>query len=235
MSYVKDYQYTNTTVSEAVVSRAYRDMYGWMACGLALSAITAFFCIDKNIVIAMMQSNVMWLLAIASFVMVFVLNAAIQRISFTTATLCFAGYSIIMGAWIAPVLYIYTAASVFQVFASTAAAFGAMALYGHFTKRDLSSFGRIFMMGLIGIIIASVINIFVANSVMDFVVSILGVVLFCGLTMYDVQQFKQMLNQSYLYDNQTVQKIALLGALKLYLDFLNLFLYLLRLLGDRRD
>lgn len=237
MGYVKDYSYNttnNTESADAVVARAYRDMFGWMACGLCLSALTAFVITDLNLVPLLVTSKLMWVLMFASLGLVLLLSGAIHKLSFVTATLCFAAYSIIMGAWITPVVACYTYASVFQVFSATAASFITMAVYGHLTKRDLSSVGKICFMALIGIIVASIINIFVASYWTDFVISIVGVLLFCGLTMYDVQRFKRLIYLSCINDQESVRKIALLGALELYLDFVNLFLYLLRLLGNRR-
>lgn len=245
--YQKDYQtgaYTQsgskTYSIEQTTSALYRHMFGWMTAGLGLTGLTSYAVVDRllnseSFASTFLSSGAMFGMGIASFVLVMIISAGINRLSFTTATLLFALYSVLMGAWIAPVFLIYTATSVTQVFFITAGTFAAMALYGHFTKSDLSSVGKIAMMGLIGIIIASLVNIFFKSPMMNYIISYAGVAIFCGLTMWDVQKFKQyILGYGEIADNQ-VRKIALLGALTLYMDFLNLFLYLLRILGSRRD
>ncbi len=149
------------------------------------------------------------------------------------AHLLFCLYAVIMGAWMTPVLLVYTAASVTKVFLITAGTFGGMAVYGHVSNKDLSTVGRICGIALWGVILASLVNLFMGSSTMDYVISYLAVAIFCGLTMYDVQKFKNLLIGSDS-SNDSVRKIALLGALTLYLDFLNLFLHLLRILGRRK-
>jgi len=239
MAYSKDYSYASQAEKMAVTTaQAYRDMFGWMACGLGLTALSAFFVMDRIIhssawAEAMLSSSAMWILMIASFVMVFAINGAIHRLSFSTATLLFAGYSVLMGAWISPLLLVYTGASVAKVFFITAGTFAGMAAYGHFTKSDLSSVGKICIMALWGIIIASVVNIFMKSAMFDYVLSYVAVAVFCGLTMYDVQKFKAYIEMN-AGNGESLRKIALIGALELYLDFLNIFIRLLHILGDRR-
>lgn len=243
-NYQKDYNYAGgageLSFEERYVIPAYRNMYGWMAAALGVSALSAFVTIDllgksQAFFDFFFSSVTMWVFMIGTFGLVFFLNHAIQRLSFGVATAFFALYSALMGMWIAPVLTIYTAESVTQVFLITAGTFASMAAYGHFTKRDLSRVGQIAFMALIGIIIAAIVNIFMKSSMMSFVISCIGVVVFCALTMYDVQKFKQIIYQNATSMNgDQVQRIALLGALSLYLDFINLFLKLLRLLGNRR-
>jgi len=236
MSYTKDYSYSTTAAEtlEVTTSKAYRDMFGWMACGLGISALTAYFIFNSSLIYTMYSTGMMWGLMIASLVMVFVLSGMIHKMSFGVATLCFAAYSVIMGAWTAPVLLVYTMSSVVSVFAITAGTFAIMALIGHVVKKDLSTMGRVLTMALIGIIIASVVNIFMGNAMLDYIISYAAVLIFCGLTAYDVQKFKQLIEYS-AGNGEAVRKIALLGALSLYLDFLNLFLHLLSILGGRRD
>lgn len=240
MGYIKDYATTGTQV-QSVDSTAsvFKNMFGWMACGLGLSALSALVVIDRlthSEVFAeiFLSQATMWGMIIATFGLVLVLNGMIHRLSFMTATLLFALYSALMGAWIAPVLLIYTEASVVKVFLITAGTFAATAFYGFVTRKDLSKVGQIGIMALIGVIIASVVNIFLHSSMMEYIISYITVAIFTGLTMYDVQRFKNLI---YSYGDQAddnIRKIALLGALELYLDFLNLFLALLRILGGRK-
>lgn len=239
-NYVKNYSTSYETSSvEGTIASVYKNMFGWMAAALGLSALSAYVVIDRiyaseAFANAFFSSSAMWIMAIASFAMVFILSGALHKLSMTSASLLFALYSVLMGAWIAPMLLIYTAESVTQVFLITAGTFGGMAVYGHITSRDLSKMGSILMMALIGVIIASLVNIFMHSSGMSLIISYISVVIFCGLTMYDVQKFKNIIYNYGQADDQ-IRKIALLGALNLYMDFLNLFLYLLRILGSRRD
>jgi FtsH-binding integral membrane protein len=164
--------------------------------------------------------------------LVFFLSFRIAHMSLATAQTVFWGYAGLMGISLAPILLMYTGASVAQVFFVTAATFGAMSLWGYTTKRDLTGFGSFLFMGLIGILIASVVNIFLGSGMVSLVISIIGVLVFTGLTAYDTQQIKESYYVS--DDGQLAGKKAVMGALRLYLDFINLFLMLLRLMGDRR-
>ena len=174
-----------------------------------------------------------WGLIIAELGLVFYVSARIQRLSLSTATLLFILYSIINGATLAFIFALYSTSIIVQTFVVTAGTFGAMAVYGYFTKKDLTSWGRLLLMALIGLIIAGVVNIFLHNSTMDLIISGIGVLVFVGLTAYDSQKIKQMLLMQE-DRGETAQKVALMGALSLYLDFINLFLYLLRLFGRDR-
>ena len=176
----------------------------------------------------------LWILLIAEIGLVIFLSARIHRISFTTATLLFIAYSILNGVTMAFIFLIYTMTSIATTFFVTAGTFGVMALYGYVTKKDLSRIGNICIMALIGLIIATVVNIFLKNTMMDLIISGIGILLFVGLTAYDSQKIKQLLTADDIEVNETTQKIALLGSITLYLDFINLFLYLLRFLGDRK-
>ena len=162
------------------------------------------------------------------------LTAAINKLSLTTATLMFVLYSVLNGATMSFIFLAYTSSSITNVFFITAGTFAAMALFGYFTKTDLTSMGKILVMALIGIIIASVVNIFTKSTGLAMILNYLGVLVFVGLTAYDSQKIKQMLMQA-PDAGESAQKVALLGALSLYLDFINLFLYLLRIFGSRRD
>ncbi len=240
MSYVKDYNYGASPVDfEATTSSVYRSMFGWMAGGLGLTALTSFVIMDRLVqsdVFAeiFLSKGMMWFLILASFGMVIGLSSMIHRLSFMTASVLFALYSVVMGAWITPVLLMYTGASVFQVFLITAGTFAGMAVYGYFTKADLSKVGKIAIMALWGVIIASLVNFFMHSSAMSYIISCISVAIFCGLTMYDVQRFKAFIEGYGETADDNVRKIALIGALSLYMDFLNLFLSLLRIMGNRR-
>jgi FtsH-binding integral membrane protein len=164
--------------------------------------------------------------------LVFFLSWRIQQMSFAAAQTTFWVYAGLMGIGLTPILMLYTGASVAQVFFITAATFGAMSLWGYTTKRDLSGFGSFLFMGLIGLIIASLVNMFMQSSMMQWVISVVGVLIFTGLTAYDTQSIKETY---YVGDDGSMAgKKAVMGALRLYLDFINLFLMLLRLMGDRR-
>ena len=243
MAYVKDYSTSGSssqthTLAETTAS-VYRNMYLWMTAGLGLTALTAYTVMDRAMhsdeFAAMLFSMPMMIgLMVVSLIMVIALSTRIERMSFVVATTIFALYSVVMGVWMSPVLFAYTSSSVFKVFLITAGTFGGMAVYGHVTKHDLSSIGRIAIMALWGVILASVVNFFMKSEMMDYVVSYIAIAIFCGLTMYDVQRFKQIILGYGDAADDNVRKIALLGALSLYLDFLNLFLHLLRLMGSRK-
>ena len=173
-----------------------------------------------------------WGLVIAEFALVIGISAAINRLSLTTATLMFILYSVINGAMLSSIFLIYTMSSIASVFFITAGTFGVMALIGYTTKKDLTSMGKILFMALIGIIIATIVNIFLKSSGLQMIVSYLGVLIFVGLTAYDSQKIKNMLQMA-PDASEASQRLALLGALTLYLDFVNLFIYLLRIFGRR--
>lgn len=213
-----------------------RKVYLWMTLALVITAITAYGVATSPAAIQFILGNriVFFGLIIAEFALVLAVGGMINRLSITTATLLFTLYSVVNGATLSIVLLAYTQESVTQVFFITAGTFAAMSAVGYLTKRDLSSVGRILFMALIGLIIATVVNIFWKNSGFMAILNYLGVLIFVGLTAYDTQKIKNMLLTA--EDGGEVgQKMALLGALTLYLDFINLFLYLLRILGKSRD
>ena len=213
-----------------------RKVYVWMTLALVITGFTAYFVATNPTALSLIYSNqlVFWALIIAELGLVIGLSAAINRLSLTTATLMFVLYSVVNGVTMASIFLVYTLSSIASVFFITAATFGAMALYGYFTKKDLTSWGRFLFMALIGIIIASVVNIFVGSSGLSLIVSYIGVLVFVGLTAYDSQKIKEMLSTA-ANQGEGMQKLALLGALTLYLDFINLFLHLLRILGSSRE
>ena len=204
----------------------------WMALGLAITGLTALFVADSNLIEVIFSSGSFWMLVIAELAVVWFLSSRIMKLSMPVATAAFAVYSLLNGVMLSPIFLVYTGESIASTFFITAATFGTMAVFGYTTKRDLSSWGSYLMMALIGLIIASVVNIFLGSSLLMWAVSYLGVLLFVGLTAYDTQRIKEMIAQS-VGDEEQTKKVALLGALNLYLDFINLFLYLLRLFGRR--
>jgi FtsH-binding integral membrane protein len=216
-------------------------VYNYMLMGLALTGAAAWFTASTpafaNLFFQVTArgyslSALGWIVLLAPLGLVLLLGWRIQQMSLSAAQMTFWIYSALMGIGLTPVLLLYTGVSVAQVFFITAATFGAMSLYGYTTGRDLSSFGSFLFMGLIGIIIASLVNVFVQSSMMAWVISVIGVLIFTGLTAYDTQKIKE---SYYVGDDGTLAgKKAIMGALALYLDFINLFLMLLRLLGDRR-
>ena len=213
-----------------------RKVYSWMAMALVITGVTAYYVAHSETLLTAIVTNqiLFWGLVIAELGLVIGLSAAINKLSLTTATLMFVLYSLINGATMSFIFLAYTASSVTNVFLITAGTFAAMAAFGYFTKTDLTSLGKILMMALIGVIIATIVNIFTKSEGLTVILNYVGVLVFVGLTAYDSQKIKQML-QTALDASESSQKIALLGALSLYLDFINLFLYLLRILGSRRD
>lgn len=211
-------------------------VYTWMAFAMIITGVTAYGVANSPSLLGMIYTNpvVLWGLIIAELALVFGITGMINRLSLTTATLMFVAYSVINGAMLSSIFLVYTMNSIGQVFFITSATFGVMAFIGYTTKTDLTSMGKILFMALIGMIIATVVNIFVGSTGLQTVTSYLGVLIFVGLTAYDSQKIKHMLYEQEVAD-ESAQKLALIGALTLYLDFINLFLYLLRIMGSRRD
>ncbi|MDX1776586.1 MAG: Bax inhibitor-1/YccA family protein [Desulfobulbales bacterium] len=219
-------------------------VFNWMAIGLGLTGLAAFITINSQAAMQVLftiqdgyakPSMLLYGLLLGELGLVFYLSARIEKISAQAATGIFLGYSILNGITLSTILLFYTMSSVAATFFITAGMFGAMAVYGFVTKRDLTSWGSFLFMGLIGIIIAMVVNIFLASPMMSWVISGIGVIIFTGLTAYDVQKITRMGEQGIMDGGEAVvRKGAIMGALALYLDFINLFLMLLRFLGDRR-
>lgn len=213
-----------------------RKVYVWMTLALVITGFTAYGVANSPGILQTIYTNqvLFWGLIIAEFALVIGVSAAINKLSLTTATLMFVLYSVINGALLSYIFLAYTSSSIATVFFITAGTFAAMAIIGYTTKADLSSLGKYLLMGLIGIIIATLVNVFFVKSTgFELILSYLGVLVFVGLTAYDSQKIKQMLMQA-PDAGEVAQKYALLGALSLYLDFINLFIYLLRIFG-RRD
>lgn len=211
-------------------------VYGWMTVGLLLTAFVAYYVASSYALQNMIFSSkiVFFGLIIAQLGLVFVLSGMVHKMSGAMATSLFMLYSVLTGVTISSVLLVYTASSIASTFFICAAMFGALSVYGYTTKRSLSGMGSFLFMGLIGIIIASIVNIFMQSSMMSMVISYAGVLIFAGLTAYDTQKLKDMGNEINQEDKENMRRYSIMGALTLYLDFINLFLMLLRILGDRR-
>lgn len=214
-----------------------RGVYSWMTAGLAVTAATAWFVAGSPAILNAIfgSSFSMILMAIAVIALPLCLSGMITRLSATAASALFIAYSALMGAFLSSVLLVYTGSSVMSAFAVTAGTFAAMSIYGSVTKRDLTSFGSFLTMGLIGVLIAMIVNIFLQNTMLEFVISAICVIVFTGLTAYDTQKLVRFGANAPLDDATAIRRGALLGALTLYLDFINLFLYLLRFFGSSRD
>ena len=210
-------------------------IYNYMASGLALTGIVAYVAAYSGLYVAIARTPLIWLVMLAPLGLVMWLSYGIQRMQASTAQGLFWLYSGLMGLSLAAVFLVFTGESIARVFFITAGTFAAMSLYGYTTRRDLSQFGSFLIMGLFGIIIASLVNIFVASSALQFAISVIGVIVFVGLTAWDTQQIKETYYEYQYADGQTASKTAVMGALRLYLDFINLFMMLLQLLGTRRD
>ena len=225
-------------VSERVIPEFIRGVYMWMAVGLALTGLVAYGVASSPALVGTFILNrpVFYGLIIAELAIVFGMSMAINKISSGLATLFFLVYSALNGLTMSVIFLVYTGESIGGVFFITAGMFGALATYGYVTKRDLTSMGQFFFMGLVGLIIASVVNIFLASDALTWAISVVGVIVFCGLTIYDSNKLKAyaLENAGTLGDERS-KKVAIFGALSLYLDFVNLFLMLLRLFGGRRD
>ena len=219
-------------------------IYNYMLVGLVLTGVTAWLTASTQFGDLFFQQTVVnghpaiglnilgWIALFAPLGLVFFLSARIQAMSAATARITFLIYAGIMGISLAPILLLYTGESIAQTFFISAGTFGAMSLWGYTTKRDLTGFGSFLFMGLIGVIIASLVNFFLHSSALAFAISIIGVLVFTGLTAYDTQNIKEMYSVN--DDGSVSGKKAIMGALRLYLDFVNLFLMLLRLFGNRR-
>ena len=236
-SYVKSYTNNSRAIDRpAAFAMLMRKVYTWMALALALTGLTAFYCAhNTNIVYAIVTNQLLfWGLIIAEFAAVIYLTARIERMSFATAGIVFLFYSVLNGVLFSTIFLAYTMGSIASTFFITAGTFGAMSLVGYFIKKDLSAIGRFLMMALIGLIIATVVNIFIQSSGLMWICTYAGVLIFSGLTAYDTQKIKNMFLMHGAEMNESTMKLALMGSLTLYLDFINLFLYLLRIFGDRK-
>ena len=219
------------------VNALFRKVYQYMALGLILTSLTAWITASTPALLRMFYTSItpLIIVAVAELGLVLYLSATIAKHSASTSLMLFGIYSVLNGITCSAVLLVYTQESVYTAFLSTAGMFGAMSVYGIYTKRDITSWGSFLHMGLWGLIIAMVINLFVGSSAAETVISVIGIIVFMGLTAYDTAKIKALAEGAEMSDDETAGKIAVMGALELYLDFINLFLYLLRLFGKRRD
>ncbi len=229
--------YIAGTDSIEAVNTLFRKVYQYMALGLILTSLTAWLTASSPSMIRTFFGSQFPLIivAVAEIGLVIYLSASISRLAASTALMLFCVYSVLNGITCSVILLVYTAQSVYAAFMSTAGMFGAMSLYALYTKKDLTSWGSFLHMGLLGLIIAMVINIFVGSSTAEMAISIIGIIIFMGLTAYDTAKIKALAEGSGMNDDEAVGKIAVLGALSLYLDFINLFLYMIRIFGKHRD
>ena len=244
----QDPQTTGTTAAAVSVPRATRDVglrsymlsvYNYMASGVLLTGIVALGFANSSLINLVVNPTtgqatpLFWVALFAPLGVVFALSFGINRISARTAQLLFWAYAALIGVQFSSLFLVYTGASIAQAFFATAAAFLGLSLYGYTTKRDLSAMGTFFIMGVVGLLVAMLVNMFLRSPVMDLAISAIGVLVFAGLTAYDTQKIKSIYF-AVSGNGEAMAKSAVIGALNLYLDFINMFLFLLRLFGDRR-
>ena len=236
MNNMENYQEIGSprVLDRSVASTLMRSVYYWMAGALVITGLTAMLVAGNEALMALVFGNsaVLWGLIIAELALVIGLSAAINKLSFAAATLLFILYSVLNGVTLSVIFVVYTASSIASTFFITAGMFAALAVFGSVTRKDLSGIGRFMFMALIGLIIATIVNIFMHSEMIYWITTFAGVLIFAGLTAWDAQKIQQLFAEAYDVDEST-QKLALLGSLTLYLDFINLFLYLLRLFGRR--
>lgn len=235
---VRNQEGTYNPSAVSTFSRVMTRVYMWMTVALVLTAGAAYFTATIPALTQLVYGNtaVIWVLFIGELALVMGISMGINRLAPTTATALFLLYSLINGVTMSGIFFAYSIGAIYQAFAASALTFGGMSIFGYTVKKDLSRLGSILIMALIGIIIASIVNIFWSNSTFDAIITYLGVFLFVGLTAYDTQRIKAMSEAAEAYgDADATSRVAILGALSLYLDFINLFLYILRLFGRSRD
>lgn len=236
--------YNQRTMSQETTRSFVSNVFLWMFAALGITAATAFlFGTNANLMSMLLQitpdggakvSILGWIVTFAPFIIVLVMSARINKMSVQQTVLWYVVYSILMGMSLSFIFWAYTSASIFKTFIIAAGMFGVMAVVGYTTKTDLTKFGSFLFMALIGIIIATLVNFFMHSARLDYIISIVGVLIFTGLTAFDVQKIKQI-GEAGINDGDVMAKITVHAALTLYLDFLNLFLYLLRFFGNSRD
>lgn len=226
--------YTDPVVSGNAVAAYFSKVYGWMAFALMLSGLAAWLT-GHNVAIqqALFTGYTPMVLFGIELALVFGISAAINNLSASVCTLLFVLYSVVNGLTLGVIFLVYTETSIMSTFLVTAITFGVMSIYGYTTKSDLTGWGKILMFALIGLVVATLVNFFMKSSMMSLIISGIGVLVFVGLTAYDTQKLKDLAYTA--TDEESMTKLAVYGALDLYLDFVNLFLYLLRFLGNRRD
>lgn len=219
----------------AVFAKLMRSVYLWMVFALVITGLTAAYVANSPAYISALVNNpiLFYGVIIAELALVFILSGRIHKMSFTSASLMFILYSLLTGVSLSTIFLAYTESSIATTFLITAGTFGTMSLVGFVTKKDLSKLGGILFMALIGLIIATLVNMFLVSDTLGWIINYVGVLIFVGLTAYDTQKIKQMVREYGTDINEQTQKMALMGSLSLYLDFINMFLYLLRIFGNR--
>ncbi|MCY1127312.1 Bax inhibitor-1/YccA family protein [Frigidibacter sp. RF13] len=237
-----DYQtinYGRSATSAAAIDEGLKahmnKVYGLMSVAMVLTGLVAWAVgTNEQLLMAIFGSPLKWVVMFAPLAVVFAFGATLHRMSSATAQLVFYGFAALMGLSISYIFAVYTGVSIAQTFLVTAIAFAGLSLYGYTTKRDLSGFGTFLMMGLIGLIVASLVNLFLASGALAFAISVVGVLIFAGLTAFDTQAIKNTyIAHAQSGDQEWLAKSAIMGALNLYLDFLNMFMFLLQFLGNR--
>lgn len=207
-------------------------IYNYMASGVLLSGIVALLFANSSLAVPVLTSPLRWLIMLAPLGFVMAMSFGLNRMQTSTLQALFWAFSVAMGLSLSSIFLVYTGASIATTFFATAAAFAGLSLVGYTTKKDLSGFGTFLIMGVWGLLAAMVINMFVHSSALNFAISLIGVVIFAGLTAYDTQKLKQ--TYSYVAGSDMMGKVVIMGALSLYLDFINMFTFLLQFMGDRR-
>ena len=229
-------QSTLIDVDSTVVSSVLKRVYLWMTFALVITGLTAMYVVKSQAILELIYSSQysIMVLFLVQLGVVWLLSACIHKLSFAVATLLFILYSVLTGVVFSSIFFVYTLGSIANVFLITAGTFAAVSCFGLLTKKDLSNWGTYLFMGVIGLIIASLVNLFFKSEMLYWISSYIGVAIFVGLTAYDTQRIKAMVQEGSMEGEVATNRIALMGALSLYLDFINLFLYLLRIFGRRK-
>lgn len=237
MNNLNNYNDQSINLDNSAVSRSFvSNVFSYMTLALAISGIAAYWFAASGALIEMISTSsiLMWVVMLAPIGMVLVMSFAFNRLSFGALMALFLAYSLVNGISLSFIFYVYSMPAIVKVFLITAGLFTTMAVIGYTTKTDLTKMGSILMMAVIGIVIASIVNMFMKSGPLDYIISCVGVLVFTGLVAYDTQKIKRI-GAGVEYGTATAGKLALMGALSLYLDFINLFLFLLRVFGGRRD
>ena len=227
--------YSEQVKKSELIATFFMQVYGWMFFGLATTGIVAYYVANNEVILNIIFGNrlVFYGLLVAQFILVVTISGAINSLSSSTASFLFFVYSALTGATLSAIIFAYTYESIASVFFITGGTFGAMSAFGYFTKKDLSKMGSMLCMALIGLILATLVNYFLQSDIMMLALTYFGVLIFVGLTAFDTQKLKRISRQ--INDEEMLGKVAVLGALTLYLDFINMFLYLLKIFGKKRN
>lgn len=230
------FQGTLTGRDKAVIQPYIAQVFGWMSCGLLLTAFVAWYTSQTPAVLQLLFSNqlIFFGLVIGQLALVLTLSGMVTRLNGSLATTLFMLYSVLTGLTLSSVFVLYTSSSIFSTFMVTSGMFGIMTVYGYTTKQDLSSFGNLLFMAIIGLMLASIVNLWLKNTAIMWIITYVGVIVFVGLTAYDIQKLKSLGSSLSITDQDQFRKYSIIGALTLYLDFVNLFLMMIRIFGNRR-